>query len=86
MIRSAALFVAGDTGPLHLADALRVPTLALFGPTDPQRNGPYRDRDRGGVVISMRDASDETVLARAIDRLAESSPGASPFDSRVLNP
>jgi heptosyltransferase-1 len=79
VIRSAALFVAGDTGPLHLADALRVPTLALFGPTDPQRNGPYRDRDRGGVVISMHDVSDETVLARAIERLKESSPAPPPL-------
>jgi heptosyltransferase-1 len=38
----AALFVGNDTGPLHLADALGTPTLALFGPTDPARNGPYR--------------------------------------------
>src|SRR5262245_6655047 len=38
VIRASALFVAGDTGPLHLADALGVPTLALFGPTDPARN------------------------------------------------
>ena len=33
--------VAGDTGPLHLADALRTPVVAIFGPTDPARNGPY---------------------------------------------
>jgi heptosyltransferase-1 len=42
VIARASLFVAGDTGPLHLADALAAPTLALFGPTDPARNGPYR--------------------------------------------
>lgn len=39
--RRAALFVGGDTGPMHLAAALKVPTIALFGPTDPARNGPY---------------------------------------------
>jgi lipopolysaccharide heptosyltransferase I len=61
----ARLFVGGDTGPLHLADALGAPTLALFGPTDPRRNGPYRDRR--GIVEDMRAASDEQVL-----RLAES--------------
>src|SRR5262245_27975285 len=33
VIREAALFVAGDTGPLHLADAIGAPTLALYGPT-----------------------------------------------------
>jgi lipopolysaccharide heptosyltransferase I len=56
----ARLFVAGDTGPLHLADALGTRTLALFGPTDPERNGPYRFRD--GVVRDMRTVSDDTVL------------------------
>jgi heptosyltransferase I len=64
VIRASALFVAGDTGPLHLADALGVPTLALFGPTDPARNGPYRDRR--GVVTRMHDVSDDTVLERAL--------------------
>ena len=34
-IRVAKLFVGGDTGPTHLAAQLGVPTLALFGPTDP---------------------------------------------------
>ncbi len=67
LIRASALFVAGDTGPLHLADALGVPTLALFGPTDPSRNGPYRDRR--GVVTRMHEVSDDTVLARALELL-----------------
>jgi lipopolysaccharide heptosyltransferase I len=48
----ARLFVAGDTGPLHLADAIGVPTAALFGPTDPERNGPYRGR-RGVVNLHL---------------------------------
>jgi heptosyltransferase-1 len=67
VIRAAALFVAGDTGPLHLADALGVRTLALFGPTDPARTGPYRDRT--GVVTSMHSVSDETVLERTLQML-----------------
>ena len=41
LARRAHLFVGGDTGPLHLAALLGVKTLALFGPTDPARNGPY---------------------------------------------
>jgi len=44
VVAQSALFVAGDTGPMHLADALGTPVLALFGPTDPLRNGPYRSR------------------------------------------
>jgi heptosyltransferase-1 len=41
LLRRAGLFVGGDTGPMHLADTLGVPVVALFGPTDPARNGPY---------------------------------------------
>ncbi|HEY1435738.1 MAG TPA: glycosyltransferase family 9 protein [Thermoanaerobaculia bacterium] len=60
---AAALFVAGDTGPLHLADAIGTPTLALFGPTDPERNGPYRYRR--GIVADMRRVTDEDVIRAA---------------------
>jgi heptosyltransferase I len=44
LTRRARLFIGGDTGPLHLAAALRVPVVAIFGPTDPARNGPYGTR------------------------------------------
>ncbi|MEO8869668.1 MAG: glycosyltransferase family 9 protein, partial [Granulicella sp.] len=46
LLRRAALVVAGDTGPLHLAAALGTPVVALFGPTDPKRTGPYGVRSR----------------------------------------
>ena len=41
LTRRARLFIGGDTGPLHLAAALNVPVVAIFGPTDPARNGPF---------------------------------------------
>ena len=44
LTRRASLFVGGDTGPLHLAAALKVPVVAIFGPTDPARNGPFGTR------------------------------------------
>jgi heptosyltransferase I len=44
LLRRALCIVGGDTGPLHLAIALCTPVVALFGPTDPARNGPYRQR------------------------------------------
>lgn len=44
LIRRARLFIGGDTGPLHLAAALKIPVVAIFGPTDPARNGPYGTR------------------------------------------
>jgi heptosyltransferase I len=43
LLRHAVCVVGADTGPVHLAVALGTPTVALFGPTDPARNGPYRD-------------------------------------------
>ncbi len=46
LTRQASLVIAGDTGPLHLAAALERPVVALFGPTDPARNGPYGTRAR----------------------------------------
>jgi heptosyltransferase-1 len=49
LLRNAACMVGGDTGPLHLAVALDTPTVALFGPTDPARNGPYRAAHRSSV-------------------------------------
>jgi heptosyltransferase-1 len=46
LTRRAALFVAGDTGPLHLACALGRPVVGIYGPTDPSRNGPFGTRFR----------------------------------------
>jgi heptosyltransferase-1 len=50
--RAAALVVSGDTGPLHLAAAVGTPTVSLFGPTDPARNGPFAAED---VAVSRYD-------------------------------
>lgn len=47
------LVISGDTGPAHLAAAVGAPVVGLFGPTDPQRNGPWAARD---VVVSRYDS------------------------------
>ncbi len=44
LLGSAAVVVGGDTGPVHLAASLGVPTLAVFLTTDPERNGPVGAR------------------------------------------
>jgi heptosyltransferase I len=49
LMRDAALVVSGDTGPLHIAAAMGAPLVGLYGPTWPERNGPWDPRD---VVIS----------------------------------
>jgi ADP-heptose:LPS heptosyltransferase len=50
LLRNAVCIVGGDTGPLHLAVTLGTPAVAIFGPTDPARNGPYRMGDRSTNV------------------------------------
>jgi ADP-heptose:LPS heptosyltransferase len=45
LARRARLVVAADTGPLHLACAVGTPVVAIFGPTDPARNGPFAAED-----------------------------------------
>jgi lipopolysaccharide heptosyltransferase II len=42
--RRARLFIGCDTGPMHLAAAVGLPVLALFGPADPSRTGPWEPR------------------------------------------
>ena len=45
LLKAAALMVSGDTGPLHIAAAVGVPVVGIFGPTDPNRNGPWDEND-----------------------------------------
>jgi lipopolysaccharide heptosyltransferase I len=45
LLARAHLFIGGDTGPFHLACALRRPVVGLFGPTSPLRNGPWSAED-----------------------------------------
>jgi heptosyltransferase I len=75
LLRNASAVVAGDTGPLHLADALAAPVVAIFGPTDPARNGPYR---HSGVVLRWEGAEttykrgtepDESLLHVSVDEV-----------------
>ena len=49
LMRGAALVVSGDTGPLHIAAAMQTPLVGLYGPTWPERNGPWHPRD---IVLS----------------------------------
>ncbi len=50
LCRRAALFVGGDTGAMHVAVASGCPTVAIFGPTDPRRYGPFAPPSQAKVV------------------------------------
>lgn len=49
LLRRAALLLTNDSGPMHIAAAVGTPVVALFGPTDPVKTGPY---GLGHVVLS----------------------------------
>lgn len=46
LVKRAGVFISGDTGPLHFAAGLGVPTIALFGPSSPARWAPVGRRHR----------------------------------------
>ncbi len=50
LISLCTVFLTNDSGPMHIADALGVKTIALFGSTDPKITGPYG----GGCVIQKK--------------------------------
>jgi heptosyltransferase I len=58
LTRRARIFIGGDTGPLHLASALGILVVAIFGPTDPARTGPY-----GSRAIALRSPESETTTS-----------------------
>ncbi len=62
--RRARAVVGVDSGPLHLAAALQAPGVAIFGPTDPARNGPYGSSFR---VLRAPDATTSYKRRREID-------------------
>jgi heptosyltransferase-1 len=70
LVRKTSLLVGGDSGPTHLAAALEIPLVALYGPTDPARNGPWGSgpmrvvRGAGSVTSHRRVAEIDAGLAR----------------------
>lgn len=61
-VRRAELVIGGDTGPVHLAAALEHPVIGIYGPTSPERNGPWGTR-----VKVLRDGESVTSYKRTRD-------------------
>jgi lipopolysaccharide heptosyltransferase I len=77
LLRNAVCIVGGDTGPLHLAVALGTPAVAIFGPTNPARNGPYPPGDiviRASNVVTTHAREEDThpsLLSIEVDAVFE---------------
>lgn len=56
LLKRASIVVTGDTGPMHLAVALGIPVVGIFGPTLPSKSGPY-----GPAHIALRNESETRV-------------------------
>lgn len=77
LLRTARLFVGCDTGPMHLAAALDVPVVALFGPADPRRTGPW---GAGHVVVRGPDRTMDSVAVEAVLEAVRARSGGRPPD------
>jgi predicted lipopolysaccharide heptosyltransferase III len=51
LVGRAALYIGGDSGPLHIASGTRTPIVALFGPTLPERSMPWRDETIPAIAV-----------------------------------
>ena len=74
VLSRAAAFIYGDTGPLHFAAGLGVPTISLFGPTSPARWAPTGAQHRvltGGECVCVGHSA---ICQAARHCLAEISP------------
>jgi ADP-heptose:LPS heptosyltransferase len=69
LLRRSALVVGGDTGPIHVAAALGVPTVGLYGPTSGRRNGPFGPRT---TWVESPTGRMEDIPVSAVLRAAES--------------
>jgi lipopolysaccharide heptosyltransferase I len=75
LLRRATLFIGADSGPLHLASAVGVPSVALFGPKDPAVYGPFNPRHRvvyrpnGNGLGSMQAITVEDAFQAAVSLL-----------------
>lgn len=51
LVDRAALFIGGDSGPLHVASTTRTPIVGLYGPTLPARSAPWRSRQVPSAAV-----------------------------------
>ncbi len=65
IVEMSAVHLCGDTGTAHIADALSVPCVALYGPTNPDRTGPFGQRER---VLYKRPLCRQCPPDRCVDR------------------
>ncbi len=66
LIKRADWVISNDSGPMHLAAAMGVRTLAVFGPTDPRVSGPYPSTAPTNVVVQAAVGDMKLLTAREV--------------------
>lgn len=90
-LRRSRLLVTNDTGPMHVATAVRTPVMALFGPTEPRRTGPYRQESavlqaRLPCVPCLRSHCAHVPYLECLDRIAPEQVEARVLEMLVARP
>lgn len=67
LINCADLVISNDSAPLHIASALKTPLIALFGPTSPDRYGPYPHGSNERVIQSSN-GKIETISIKNVEQ------------------
>jgi ADP-heptose:LPS heptosyltransferase len=66
LLAGAALFVGNDSGPAHMAAAFGVPSIVIFGPSDPEIWGPWRTASE---VVRAPEGIGRVEIAQVLDVL-----------------
>ncbi len=87
LLKRASWVISNDSGPMHLAAAMGIPTLGIFGPTDPQLYGPYPSTSPTNHVIqapvgNLKMLSAKDVYARFTRLDGTAMRSANPFPAR----
>ena len=69
--KAASVHVSSDTGPLHIANAMKTPIVALFGPTMPQRSGPYGNLYSTVLMAENPGHEDTDMSTISVDQVLE---------------
>ncbi len=74
LIQNASCIIANDSGPIHLAAALKKPLIGLYGPTDANRYGPYPIKNHcilQALSQKIAELSIDNVLSATIEYLSK---------------
>ncbi|MCI0382587.1 MAG: glycosyltransferase family 9 protein [Chlamydiae bacterium] len=83
ILKKMALFITNDTGPMHIAFAVKTPTIALFCPTDPKICGPYQVED--AIILQRSKTCHPCIMKKCEDPFCLLQIGPEEVYQKALN-